>query len=225
MLFTRQDRTFRVWFSVFDDTNQIVENIPPDDFDALIINATDTNSEALFITQSNEKLGLYRSDLPSSFLLANGVGDYCLFVSVIDPDSEITSSFTSQINVSIEDFDTLSGSIWNANKDLFDEQHTMGELLHSASLQEIEVEATVDIDTIVSGVWNAQTSSFVEEGSFGKTINKWDIVEQNIKEIYQIMGLELDSPMTVTTLQRTVAAITQSISGDPQDSVTVTRLP
>jgi len=127
-------------------------------------------------------------------LTANGVGEYGVSVEVNETKNpKIKSAFSEVLRVSIDDFDSLT--------------------------------VAVDVDSIVSGVWNAQTGSFNVSGSYGDALSGTDAEALNLKlcELHQIMGLEIGKPMTVTTTERVVGAITQSLSGDASTSITVTR--
>jgi hypothetical protein len=75
--------------------------------------------------------------------------------------------------------------------------------------------------SIAAAVWDEMLSAHSVSGSTGLALTE---VAGRLHEIYQILGLELGSPMTVTQTLRTVAAISQSLAGDPTLGVTVTRL-
>jgi len=75
--------------------------------------------------------------------------------------------------------------------------------------------------SIASAVWDEALSGHSISGSTGLAITQLAL---RVHEIYQILGLELGSPMTVSQTLRTVAAISQSLAGDPTLAVTVTRL-
>lgn len=197
MYFTRVNDTFRGWFQLVRSVGTLRVDSLSSSFTAIIVNAADSASTTAVVTQSQQKQGLYHFDITSSFLETHGVGEYGVSVEVNESSNpKIVTAFSKVLKVSLEDF-----------------------------------------DTIVSGVWNAQTSSFNASGSFGETVTNtfttisesnlnaidFDSISTKICEIYQILGLELGSPMTVTTAQRVVAAITQSIAGDASTSVTVTR--
>lgn len=193
MYFTRIDDTFRGWFGVTDSDGNLRTNILSSSFDVNIIDTNDTTSSNLEVTQSVQKPGLYRFDIPSTFLSASGIGEYAISIEVDESSPPAVTEASSHIlRITQEDFDTIAPSITGS----------IG-------------------GSIAGAVWDELNNNHLLSGSTGKQLR--DIADR-LREIYQIMGLELGSPLTVATISRTVAAISQSISGDPEASVTVTRL-
>ena len=195
MYFTKTSDTFRGWFQLVRSSGDLRVNSLSSSFTAVVVNENDTASISPVVTQSQQKPGLYYFDITSSFFATHGVGSYGISIEVNETSSPIIkSAFSEVIKLSQNDFDSIT--------------------------------AVVDVDAIVSGVWSAQTSSFNVSGSFGQSlaIADFNTITLKLCEIHQILGLESGSPMTVTTTERTVSAITQSITGDASTSVTVTRL-
>jgi hypothetical protein len=212
--FTKLDDTFRGWFQLVRTNGALRTGSPASSFTTVVVNSDDSASTVPFVSESVQKPGLYYFDITSSFFQTHGVGEYGISVEVDETTApKVKTAFSKVIKLSQSDFDSIT----------------------------VSASVTVDVDTIVSGVWNAQTSSFGASGSFGFTINEMstlisssseatlssslvlEAVSLKVCEIYQILGLELGSPMTVSTTERVVAAIRQTITGDQTTSVTVTR--
>lgn len=300
MYFTRTDDTFRAWFQVVRSTGVLRTGALSSSFVALVINPTDTLVVTSSVTQSLQKAGLYRFDIPASFISASGPGEYGVSVEVnITTAPQVTTAFSDVLRVSYQDFDTIVSAsvsasmtlasasinqivsgVWNASTSSFQTPGTMGYYqVFPIVTVSASISASVDVPSIVSGVWNAQTASFTNPGTMGFALGTisgslfsissslltlinsvtnisnsisgltsgsiaeavWDEalsthplsgstgrafqeIETRLHEIYQILGLELANPMTVTQTLRTVAAISQSLGGTPTTSVTVTRL-
>jgi len=300
MYFTRTDDTFRAWFQVVRSAGTLRTGALSSSFAAVIINPFDTAQVSASVTQSLQKEGLYRFDIPASFISASGPGEYGISVEVnIPAPAAVTTAFSNVLRVSYQDFDTIVSAsvsasmtlasasvnqivsgVWNVSTASFQNAGTMGYYqVFPIVTVSASISASVDVPSIVSGVWNAQTASFTTPGTMGfalgtisgslfsisssllSIINSvtnisnsisgltsgsiadavWDEVlsghslsgstgialqqlQTRIHEIYQILGLELTNPMTVTQTLRAVAAISQSLAGSPSTSVTVTRL-
>ena len=266
MYFTKTSSSYRAWFSIASG-GELITNISSGSFIVTLINKNDTSATSSMVTQSLQKPGIYRFDIPSEFLLSNGIGNYGICVEVnqmIAPT--VIDVFSKVLQVSQEDFDSLSGSIWGTNNGLFNISGTMGYLENQIGTTSISASVAVDIPSIVSGVWNANASTFNTESSTGWLQNKississsiqsvtvslgsinaivdavWnadnslyvitgstgfniDAIATKVAELHQIMGLEANSVLTVSTTNRTVANITQSFTGDPLVEMTVTRI-
>jgi len=150
--FTRSDTGFRVWFQVVRNNGLLRTDITGSDFTALVVDASDTTSSQMVVTQSQQKAGLYRFDVPSVFLVSNGSGEYGVSVE-LDTSSppHVTTAFSEILKVSEDDFNSLSGSI---------------------QIGEVSASFTVDVDSIVSGVWSAVTSTFNLSGTMGYIQNQ-----------------------------------------------------
>jgi len=72
---------------------------------------------------------------------------------------------------------------------------------------------TNDVVNIVSGVLDALSDDHLIPGSIGKIFD----------ELYKLQGMKLGKPMTVTRTSRVVDDITLELTGDGQESTTVTR--
>lgn len=323
MFFTRTNDTFRGWISVVTSDGMFRSGALSSSFIATIINPLDTAFVSSSVTQSLQKPGLYRFDIPSSFLTTHGPGEYAISVEVdIDTTPVVTTNYSEVLRVSTEDFDTLISGTWSALTSSYQENGTMGYYqVFPIVTVSASISASVDVASIVSGVWNASTASFATVGTMGyalgsisgslfqmsgtitqissalgltygallqvsgttaltyntllvvsSTVNQisnsivplanalYDLsssvsnitsgsiaqavwneqlsihslsgstgkafqeVSVRLHEIYQILGLESGNPMTVTQTLRAVSALSQSISGDPNTAVTVTRL-
>jgi hypothetical protein len=144
---------------------------------------------------------------------------------------------SASISASVDVPSIVSG-VWNAQTASFATPGTMGFALGtiSGSLFSISsslltlINSVTNISNSISGltsgsiadaVWDELLSTHPISGSTGRALQE---IEVRLHEIYQILGLELAFPMTVTQTLRTVAAISQSLGGSPTTSVTVTRL-
>jgi len=93
---------------------------------------------------------------------------------------------------------------------------------------QIILEATVTNGTIVCrgvGKLVDTAGNIISTGAWnGATIINELVDSRYSKEQWQLAGLDSNNPMTVTPTSRTVgASVTQTITGDPETSVTVTR--
>ena len=110
---------------------------------------------------------MYYFDIPTSFLVLSGTGDYGVSVEIdITTSPTITNAFSDILKVSQEDWDSLSGSIWNTLTSSFGTDDTFGGALAGG--------VTVDqdgVDSIVTGVWDATDSTFNTADTMGRLQN------------------------------------------------------
>lgn len=122
------------------------------------------------------------------------------------------------INLTYDTLLVVSSSVQQISSSILDIISTLNVI--SSSVNNL-VTSSLTSGSIASAVWDEFLSSHSTNGTTGLALQE---ISVRIHEIYQILGLELGSPMTVTQTLRTVAAISQSLSGTPTTSVTVTRL-
>lgn len=190
MYFTRSDTGFRVWFQVVRNNGLLRTDITGSDFTALVVDASDTTSSQMVVTQSQQKAGLYRFDVPSVFLVSNGSGEYGVSVE-LDTSSppHVTTAFSEILKVSEDDFNSLSGSI---------------------QIGEVSASFTVDVDSIVSGVWEANRLNFTSSvDSFGWTVDR----------MFQTQSLTYQNTVDLVFSSSQIFNIITDISGNIDDLV------
>jgi hypothetical protein len=275
--FTRTNDTFRGWFHVQRSNGTLREDIVSSSFIGLVVNSADTAQAELEVTQSVQKPGLYRFDIPSSFLVTHGVGEYGISIEVDeDEPPRVMATLSKVLRVHVNDFDNLTvdvtasvdvnsivSGVWDANAGGFNTPQTMGWLqnkisglssslnllstslgavtISSGSIDSIvnavwdepasehtatgtfglSVQGLPDLQTIVSGVWDVSSSDHVLTGSTGKKLFDLSV---HALEIHRILGLEPGFPVTVTPTSRSVGVLSQSFTGDPAVSITITRI-
>jgi len=188
--FTRSDTGFRVWFQVVRNNGLLRTDITGSDFTALVVDASDTTSSQMVVTQSQQKAGLYRFDVPSVFLVSNGSGEYGVSVE-LDTSSppHVTTAFSEILKVSEDDFNSLSGSI---------------------QIGEVSASFTVDVDSIVSGVWEANRLNFTSSvDSFGWTVDR----------MFQTQSLTYQNTVDLVFSSSQIFNIITDISGNIDDLV------
>lgn len=185
MWFSRQSRSVRVWFQAVTSTGILRTNLPSGSFHVTIIDPTDSANVTLNVTESSQRSGNYYFDVPSSFLVTNGVGDYNVSIEINSraaggSSPHVVNAHADVLHISQFDFDTLSGSIWNASSSQFNASGSTGYALNQAAGTATVVTASVDIATIVSGVWNAEASTFNVSGTMGSFQNMIDEISSSV---------------------------------------------
>ncbi len=115
MWFTRTADGFRGWLPVEQSNGSLRTGLAAGDFVATIVNPADSSTSILTVAQST-KTGLYRFDVPSAFLVTNGVGEYGVVVEIdtfAGPSGapHVRTTFGAVLKVSIEDFDSLGVTV------------------------------------------------------------------------------------------------------------------
>ena len=185
MWFSRQSRSVRVWFQAVASTGLLRTGLPSGSFQVTVINPTDSANVVPSVSESVQRAGNYYFEVPSSFLVTNGVGDYNVSIEINSRNGgggspHVINAQADVLHVSQFDFDTLSGSIWNASSSQFNTSGTMGFALNQAAGTSTTVTASVDVATIVSGVWNAAVASFNATGTMGEFVNKLDEISSSV---------------------------------------------
>lgn len=183
IFFTRTNKTFRAWFQAVRSTGELRTGLVDGDFIVRIVNPTDTAVSSPTVTESTQKLGLYYFDIPSSYLTAQGIGDYGVSIqidSVAGPSGapNVRSADAAVLHVTQEDWDSLSGSlatvdgvvsgVWNANAATFNTTGSMGFLQNLI----IQISGNTNANVIAADVWNAVAASYNTSGTFGWELNE-----------------------------------------------------
>lgn len=160
----------RAWFQVARD-GALVANIPTSSFITVLINSSDSSYLSCSVTQSLQKLGLYYFDVPSSFLLASGTGDYGISVELnTNTPVVVTDTFSAMLRVTREDFDSLSGSIWNTSANSFNTSGTMGHLQNVIASGSSVALLSSSINTLVNAIWDEPNNEHTISGSVGSSL-------------------------------------------------------
>jgi hypothetical protein len=157
-------------------------------FQITVIDSNDSVNIVPSVTESSQRPGNYYFDIPSTFFIANGPGDYNVSIEINtqlgnagSPHIKMCSSDILQI--SQFDFDTLSGSIWNATAANHNVSGTTGYLLNQAAGTSTIVSASVDVNQIASGVWDALGSNHTIPGSMGSFQNTLPTISSSVSFI------------------------------------------
>jgi len=143
MWFTKETDGFRAWFSVQDKNGAIRTGIPSGQFVATIIDPTDTVSLVPTVTESAVKAGLYTFLVTSTFLGTNGNGGYAVVVEVNALAApKVAAVFSQVLEVYDQDFDSISGAVWEETRSAHLTAGTMG-----AGLVFLSYAGVIHIDT------------------------------------------------------------------------------
>ena len=116
--FARIADGFRGWLSAVSDEGTLRTGLVAGDFVATIINPGDTANTIAAVSESTQKPGVYKFDVPSAFFTAHGAGEYAVIVQVdtvngpSDPPN-VVDIVTAILTVSQQDFDTLASTVWD----------------------------------------------------------------------------------------------------------------
>ena len=116
MFFTRTASGFRVWFFAVRGNGLLRSGLVAGDFVATVVDSTDAASAIYVVSESTQKPAMYYFDIPSSFLLTNGVGEYAVGIQIdtrAGPSGSphVRTAFTDVLKVTTEDFDSLAQSL------------------------------------------------------------------------------------------------------------------
>lgn len=106
---TRTATTLRVWFPITRN-GQLVTGLLPGAFTVTVVDAADAASSSPAVAESSTKAGVYFYDLPSAFLITNGVGEYVGTVEVSSTGPFVRTVIEDTIKVTLEDVDSLTTS-------------------------------------------------------------------------------------------------------------------
>lgn len=189
MWFTRQSRTVRVWFQAVASTGRLRTGLDSGSFTATVIDADDSTSVTPSVSESVQRPGNYYFDIPSPFFVANGTGDYNVSIEIDSIAAggtapHVRSAMSDVLQVSQEDFDTVSGSIWSTQASQFDVTGTMGYLENQ--IASISFSSSLDVNQVVSGVWNANAASFDVTGTMGYLENTLSFISSSVQFIQDV---------------------------------------
>lgn len=110
---------YRVWF-VLDDGNGVLKTgLVAGDFTVNVIPTDDSASTAVTVTESSQVAGLYYFDIPGSFLVTHGDGQYVVPIVVAATGPKFDAVGSKQLHVSVSDIDVLGAQlaeVWQDNE-------------------------------------------------------------------------------------------------------------
>lgn len=126
MWFTRTADGFRAWFRVETSQGLLRAGLTSGAFAITVRNPSDTASvsPAPTVTESG-KSGLYRFDVPSSFLTTHGVGAYAVLIEVTATAPVLRATAVTVLVVDVNDFDSLATSVALVAVDASDVRKTL----------------------------------------------------------------------------------------------------
>ena len=106
MWFTKQSVGMRGWFVVRAASGLLKTGLAPGVFTVTAVAPGDATNAVYAVAESSQKGGLYYFDVPSAFLIAQGVGVYGIVVEI--NGSGIKSTISAPMIVSVRTFDDLA---------------------------------------------------------------------------------------------------------------------
>lgn len=115
MWFGRSANGFRGWFAV-EVEGVLRTGLVPGDFVLTVINDSDTANTVVAVAQSTQKPGVYFFDVPSSFLVTHGAGQYNVVLvtnTALGGASQppVLDVYTEMLGVTLADLDSLATPI------------------------------------------------------------------------------------------------------------------
>lgn len=108
MWFTRSALGFRGWLAAVRSTGQLRTGLVAGDFTATIVAPGDGAKTTMTVSESTQKAGVYKFDVPSAFLISNGSGEYVVVVEINSTSAPVVRDVqTSILRISSHDFDTI----------------------------------------------------------------------------------------------------------------------
>lgn len=223
MFFTRTDKTFRAWFHAVRSTGELRTGLVAGDFVVRVVNPADSAISSPAVTESTSLSGLYYFDIPSSFLGTHGIGDYGVSIridSIAGPSGapNVRSAEAEVLHVTQEDFDSLSGSIWNTTASQFNVTGSMGYLQNLIA----GISGNVLPNSIASAVWNAIDTSFSTSGTMGFLVNLIDTIASQsaqtvtvpsiVSGVWNASTTTFNSPGTMGFLQNLNTVINSNVA-------------
>lgn len=183
MLHARLDNVLRVWFQVRNSDGTLRNGINNNDIELSVISFDDSARIGPMISESLQRAGNYYFDIPSSFFMSNGIGDYFISIeidtSVVSGSGEpiIVDSSSKMLQVYLEDFNSLSGSVWNSSFSNFNQNGTMGSLINRITPMSQSIET---VRKFTTGRWRIINDQMVFYDDNGITpIATFDLLMQN----------------------------------------------
>jgi len=180
MWFSRSEEGFRGWFAVATSAGVLATGITTGSFTVTIRNPQDSASSLPSVTESG-KLGLYRFDVTSSFMLSHGPGAYGVVVEVNKTTSpKITDVMSQVLTVSQNDFDSLtlslsSSSIATIVSGVWSESigtYPTGSAAIALFSSSVGAPASIDYNAVADAVWDEQLSTHQTSGSSGFIVSQ-----------------------------------------------------
>jgi len=196
--FSRQQDGFRGWFAVANAAGDIFTLIPTGSFLITVRNPQDTASSLPSVTESG-KLGLYRFDVTSSFMLTHGVGEYAVVIEINKTTApKIKDVLSHVLSISQNDFDSLTISlssssistivsgVWNENLNSYSVTGSAGALLVSASLGG-GGSTSINYTAVANAVWDEPLSGHQTSGSSGFIVSQMSGTLETISTTTNLM--------------------------------------
>jgi hypothetical protein len=166
--FSRTDTGFRGWFQAVRSTGQLRTGAIQSGFSFIVVSPDDSGSQEFFVSESQQKPGLYFADIQGSYLITSGVGDYGVSVELNIPNPQkIVDAFSCVLHVTQEDFDSLSGSIWNSVTSSFSTPGTFGGVLSGG----VSI-ASSSLVSLADAVWDESLAEHINSGSVGEWLQR-----------------------------------------------------
>lgn len=119
--FARTADGFRAWFAAVQDNGTIRTGLVAGDFIATIVNPSDGANTVATVSQSTQKPGLYRFDVPSTFFTTHGAGEYAVVVQIdttsVSGPPNVVDVVSAVLVISQQDFDSLASQITTSTQD------------------------------------------------------------------------------------------------------------
>jgi hypothetical protein len=117
MWFTRDDAGFRGWIAAVRN-GQLRAGLVNGDFTVTVIAPGDGANTTPTVAESAQKSGVYYFDIPDTFFIANGAGEYVVVLEVdtfAGPSGapHVQDAVTAVLRVTEEDFDTIAAAVWD----------------------------------------------------------------------------------------------------------------
>ena len=198
MYFTKSSQTFRGWFHVQTSLGTLRTGALGDDFVVTIVTADDLGSHISHVTESTQKPGLYYFNIPTSFLVVSGVGSYGISVETnIDEYPSVFDCKSHVLNVTQNDVDSLSGSMWSTSAAAFNVSGSMGWLQNRNANLDVAVSTRAvpgdqmtlsyaTLQQVISGVWNVSDSGLNVSGTTGWHLNKLSQISSSVEAIRNV---------------------------------------
>lgn len=107
MWFEKQSNSFRAWMHVASSSGVVRTGLLAGAFTVTVRDPADAVSTSPTVAESAAVPGLYYFDIPSAFLVANGVGHYGVLVEVSATAPNLRATASEVLRISQKDFDDL----------------------------------------------------------------------------------------------------------------------
>jgi len=107
MWFTKSAEGFRGWFQI-DKNGSLVTGLVSGVFTVTVVDPSDTTSTTPTVSESSVKPGLYTFLIPSSFFVANGLGEYGVVIEVDSTGPKVKATSSEVLRIFEHTFDDLT---------------------------------------------------------------------------------------------------------------------